>query len=79
VGCQEYSHETFDSVKGGSLLDLLRECLLLEMDSDPCSWLIINKLLFFFNRYACQAFNQSNNQFINSNLACVVTLFAAGR
>jgi len=80
VGCQEYSHETLGSVKGGALLDLLRECLLLETDSDPCSWLITNKSLFSSTDMPVKhSISQSNNQLINSNLACVVTLLAAGR
>jgi hypothetical protein len=37
------------------------------------------QITFFYNRCACQAFIQSNNQLINSNLACAVTLLAAGR
>jgi hypothetical protein len=37
------------------------------------------QITFFFNRYAYQAFDQSNNQLINSNFVCVVILFAAGR
>jgi hypothetical protein len=37
VGCQEYSHETSGSVKDGAVLDLLRDCLILKRDSDPCS------------------------------------------
>ena len=36
TGCRmyEYGHET---VKGWALLGLLRDCLLLNRDSDPCS------------------------------------------
>lgn len=37
MGCQECRHETLGSVKGGALLDLLRDCLILNRDSDPCS------------------------------------------
>jgi len=37
AGCCEHGNEPSGSVKGGELLDWLRDCQLLKKDSVPCS------------------------------------------